>query len=119
MQFLPIIAKPQENEILFNTYDIAKTTQNKVALIYQQTGQCPTDFALNLSEPQVRVEVATQAAGVPETDCAVIATIENVRFPLRYLNEQTLVFYHMPDSDNWRCMTSLNEELAPINCNAD
>ncbi len=119
VQFLPIIAKPQENEILFNTYDIAKTTQNKVALIYQQTGQCPTDFALNLSEPQVRVDVATQAAGVPATDCAVIATIENVRFPLRYLNEQTLVFYHTPDSDNWRCTTSLNEELAPINCNAD
>ncbi len=119
VQFLPIIAKPKENEVLFNTYDIAKTTQNKVALIYQQTGQCPTDFSLGIDEPKVRIQVAIQAAGAPETDCAVIATIQNVKFPLRYLNDNTLVFYHTPDSDNWRCTTSLNEELAPVNCVAD
>ncbi|WP_435979078.1 DUF2628 domain-containing protein [Psychrobacter sp. DM4] len=116
VQFLPIIAKPQENEILFNTYDIAKTTQNKVALLYAQTGQCPTDLSQAIDDPKVKLQIAIEAAGATDTDCAVIATIQKVRFPLRYLNDHTLVFYHEPNSDNWRCTTSLNEDLAPVSC---
>ena len=116
VQFLPIIAKPKENEVLFNTYDIAKTTQNKVALSYEKTGRCPVDLPLDFDEQQVRIQIATKAAGAPATDCAILATIQNVRFPIRYLNGQTLVFYHQPDSDNWICISSLNEELAPPNC---
>lgn len=119
VQFLPIIAKPKENEVLFDAYDTSKTTQNKVALLYQKTAQCPTDMPLNLQGNQVGVRITTEAAGAPNTDCAVIATIQNIKFPIRYLNDHTIVFYHEPDSDNWRCITSLNEDLTPINCIAD
>ena len=119
VQFLPIVAKPKENEVLFDTYDTAKTAQNRVALTYRQTGQCPLNLPLDMGTQQVNIAVDTKAAGVANTDCAVIATIQNVKFPLRYLNEQTLVFYHVPDSDNWRCMTSLNKRQAPQSCIED
>ncbi len=119
VQFLPIIAKPMENEVLFDAYDITKTAQNKVALIYQQTGQCPVDLALNMNSDNIKVTIDTRTAGVPETDCTVTGTIQDVRFPIRYLNEQTLVFYHVPDSDHWRCTSSLNEKQAPAYCIGD
>lgn len=119
VQFLPIVAKPKENEVLFDTYDTAKTAQNRVALSYRQTGQCPLKLPLDMGTQQVNIAVDTKAAGVTNTDCAVIATIQNVKFPLRYLNEQTLVFYHLPDSDNWRCTTSLNKRQAPKGCSED
>lgn len=118
VQFLPIVAKPKANEVLFDAYDIVKTTQNRVALIYQQTGQCPTNLTADTQTEQVRIEIANKAAGVAKTDCAVIATIQNVKFPIRYLNDQTLVFYHL-GNDNWSCMSSLNEKLAPESCNED
>ncbi|MGO2340002.1 MAG: DUF2628 domain-containing protein [Psychrobacter sp.] len=116
VQFLPIIAKPKANEVVFDAYDTVKTTQNRVALNYQQTGQCPTNLSLNTATQQVSIDINTTAAGVAETDCAVIATIHNIKFPIRYLNDQTLVFYHVPDSDNWSCMTSLNKQQAPPGC---
>ena len=119
VQFLPIVAKPRENEVLFNAYDLAKTTQNKVALIYQQTGRCPIDLALNLNEPQVRIQIASQAAGAPETDCTVLATIQNVKFPNRYLNDQTVLFYHQVDDNSWRCTSSLNKKQVPTYCVED
>ena len=119
VQFLPIIAKPKENEVLFDAYDITKTAQNKVALIYQQTGSCPTDLPMDMADRKITVAISTQADGVPATDCAVIGTIQNVRFPLRYLNGQTLVFYHLPNSDNWHCTSSLNEKQAPAYCIAN
>ncbi|WP_296245815.1 MULTISPECIES: DUF2628 domain-containing protein [unclassified Psychrobacter] len=119
VQFLPIVAKPKENEVLFDAYDTAKTAQNRVALTYRQTGQCPINLPLNMGTEQVNIDIDTEAAGVTDTDCAVIATIQNVKFPLRYLNEQTLVFYHVPDSDDWSCMTSLNKRQAPKSCSDD
>lgn len=119
VQFLPIIAKPKENAVLFDTYDIAKNAQNRVALIYQQTGQCPVNLPLSTEDQQVRMHIAVQAPGVTNTDCAIIATIQNVRFPVRYLNDQTLVFYHLPDSDDWACTSSLNKKQAPKSCLAD
>ena len=119
VQFLPIIAKPKENEVLFDAYDTVKTTQNNVALAYRQTGQCPLNMPINTDSEQVRIEIKDSAAGVAQTDCAVIATIQNVQFPIRYLNDQTLVFYHLPNSDNWECISSLNKRQAPDNCNTD
>lgn len=116
VQFLPIIAKPKENEVLFDAYDIAKTTQNRVAIIYEQTGQCPVDLPLNIDEQKVRIQIATQAAAAPQTDCAILATIQNVKFPIRYLNDQTLVFYHQIDDNSWRCTSSLNEKQVPAYC---
>ena len=119
VQFLPIIAKPKENEVLFDAYDTVKTTQNNVALAHSQTGQCPLNMLIDTDSEQVRIEIKDSAAGVSQTDCAVIATIQNVQFPIRYLNDQTLVFYHLPNSDNWECISSLNKRQAPDNCNAD
>ena len=119
VQFLPLIAKPQANEVLFDAYDSAKTAQNRVALVYQQTGQCPTDLPLNTGTQQIRITIDTKAAGVAQTDCAVVATIQNVKFPIRYLNDQTLVFYHLSGSDNWDCVSSLNKRLAPQGCSPD
>ena len=119
VQFLPIIAKPKENEVLFDAYDTVKTTQNNVALAYRQTGQCPLNMPIDTDSEQVRIKIKDSAAGVAQTDCAVIATIQNVKFPIRYLNDQTLVFYHLPNSDNWECISSLNKRQAPDNCNAD
>ena len=119
IQFLPIIAKPKANEVLFDAYDTAKTVQNRVALIYQQTGQCPMNLPIDTGTQQIRIDIDKKAAGVVETDCAVIATIQNVQFPIRYLNQQTLVFYHVPDSDTWSCMSSLNKKLAPASCMPD
>ncbi|MGM8888628.1 hypothetical protein ACS8FD_22055, partial [Psychrobacter sp. 1U2] len=54
--------------------------------------------------------------GVAATDCAVVATVQNVKFPIRYLNDQTLVFHHNPDTDSWSCISSLNEKQAPKRC---
>ena len=119
VQFLPIIAKPKENEVLFDAYDTVKTAQNRVALMYQQTGKCPINLPINTGTQQVRIDIDNKAAGIAETDCAVIATIQNVQFPIRYLNDQTLVFYHLPNTDNWECISSLNKRQAPDNCNAD
>lgn len=119
VQFLPIIAKPIENEVLFDAYDTTKTTQNKVALLYQESNQCPINMPLAIESSQVHIQISTQAAGAPNTDCAIVATIQKVKFPVRYLNDQTLVFYHEPNTDNWHCMTSLNENLAPPNCMLD
>ncbi|SLJ85492.1 DUF2628 domain-containing protein [Psychrobacter sp. DAB_AL43B] len=119
VQFLPIIAKPKANEVLFDAYDSAKTAQNRVALIYQQTGQCPINLPINTGTQQVRIDIDTKAAGVAETDCAVIATIQNVKFPIRYLNDHNLVFYHVLGGDNWECISSLNKKQAPENCSAD
>lgn len=119
VQFLPIVAKPKANEVLFDAYDSAKTAQNRVALTYQQTGQCPINLAINTGTQQVRIDIDNKAAGVVETDCAVIATIQNVKFPIRYLNGHNLVFYHVPGGDNWECISSLNKKQAPENCSAD
>lgn len=119
VQFLPLIAKPQANEVLFDAYDSAKTVQNRVALVYRQTGQCPVGLPINTETEQIRIQIDTKAAGVPKTDCAVIATIQNVKFPIRHLNNQTLVFYHLPDGDNWDCMSSLNKKQAPKSCSTE
>ena len=116
VQFLPIIAKQKEREVLFDAYDIAKNAQTRVALIYEQTGSCPIDLPLSTDAQQVTMHVSSQANGVPTTDCAVIATVRGAQFPTRYLNGQTLVFYHEATSDNWQCVSSLNKKQAPKSC---
>ena len=116
VQFLPIIAKQKEREVLFDAYDITKNAQNRVALIYQQTGKCPINLPLSTDAQQVRMHIDTQVEGLPATDCAVIATVEHVKFPIRYLNGQTMVFYHDPTTDKWQCVSSLNKKQAPKRC---
>lgn len=119
VQFLPLIAKQKENEVLFDAYDIIKNAQNRVALIYQQTGECPVNLPLSTDTQQVRMHIDTQVEGVAITDCAIVATVQGVSFPTRYLNGQTLVFYHNPDSDSWSCLSSLNKKQVPKRCTAN
>jgi len=119
LQFLPIITQPKVNGVLFDAYDTAKITQNRVALIYRQTGECPIDLPLDNTNEQISISIDADAAGLTKTDCAVTATIQNIEFPIRYLNDQTLVFYHIPNSDNWECMSSLNKSQAPIGCSTE
>ena len=119
VQFLPIIAKQKEREVLFDAYDIAKNAQTRVAIIYQQTGSCPVGLPLSTDAQQVTMHVSDQADGAPVTDCAVIATVKDAKFPIRYLNGQTLVFYHEATSDNWQCVSSLNKKQAPKSCTSN
>ncbi len=119
VQFLPIVAKPKANEVLFDAYDTAKTAQNRVALTYRQTGECPFDLPSNIGTSQVRIDIDNKAAGIAKTDCAVIATIQNAKFPIRYLNDHTLVFYHLVGTDSWECTSSLNKRQAPQGCNTN
>lgn len=119
VQFLPIVIQPKENEIVFDAYDISKTTQNRVALLYQKTGRCPVDLPVNSDNLKIQVYIDSQVDGVLETDCAIIATVQNARFPTQYLNGQTLVFYHQLGSDNWHCVSSLNKAQTPKDCLSD
>lgn len=118
-QFLPIIALQKEREVLFDAYNVTQSTQNRVALIYEQTGRCPVDLPLGTEVQKVAMRVDTQVAGVKDTDCAVVATVRDVQFPIRYLNGKTMVFYHQPSTGNWRCISSLNKKQTPKRCLAN
>lgn len=116
VQFLPIYAKPKENAVVFDAYDSGKTTQNKVAILYDQTNRCPTQLPIMTENRQVQVRMATQADGIASSDCAIISTIQNVQFPIRYLDQQKFIFYHNKDDNSWYCITSLNDKQAPAYC---
>ena len=116
VQFLPLIAKQKEKEIVFGAYDIAYNAQKRVDLIYQQQGKCPLNLPLSTVGQKVTLQIASTADGVPDdSDCAIIATVQGVRYPNRYLNNQTLVMYRQA-SGNWSCMSSLNKKQAPKGC---
>lgn len=116
VQFLPIIAKQKEQEVLYEAYDITYNAQRRVDLIYQQQGRCPVNLPLTTAEQRVTLKVATEAPGVPkDSDCMVVATVQGVHFPNRYLNNQTMVMYRQP-SGNWGCVSSLNKKQAPKGC---
>ena len=116
VQFLPIYAKPKENAVVFDAYDSGKTAQNKVAILYEQTNRCPTQLPITTENRQVQVRMATQVDGIVASDCAIIATIQNIKFPIRYLDQQKFIFYHNMDDNSWYCTTSLNDKQAPAYC---
>lgn len=116
VQFLPLIAKQKEKEVVFEAYEIAYNAQRRVDLIYQQLGSCPVTLPLSTEQQRVTLEVAERVEGVPNgSDCAVIATVKGVSYPNRYLNDQTLVMYREA-SGHWGCMSSLNRKQAPKGC---
>lgn len=116
VQFLPLYAKQKEKEVVFEAYEITYNAQRRVDLIYQQQGKCPITLPLSTAQQRVTLKVATSAAGVPNnSDCVVIATVQGVGYPNRYLNNQTLVMYRQP-TGNWGCMSSLNKKQAPKGC---
>ncbi|GAA0317927.1 hypothetical protein GCM10009129_14290 [Psychrobacter aestuarii] len=118
-QFLPIFALKKEREVLFDAYNVTQSAQSRVALIYEQTGRCPTNLPLGTDLQKVRMHITQEVAGVAATDCAVVATVREVQFPIRYLNGKTMVFYHQPSTGNWRCISSLNKKQTPKRCLAN
>ncbi|MGL5252529.1 MAG: DUF2628 domain-containing protein [Moraxella sp.] len=120
VQFLPIYAKQKANETLFDVYDIVQGAQARVEAIYQATGQCPVNTPLSTDNQKVVLKVLTQAEGIPPSShCMVQATVQDVPFPNRWLNGQTLVMYRSSDQkslQNWGCMTSLNRKQIPKQC---
>jgi hypothetical protein len=116
VQFLPLIAKQKEKEVLFEAYDMTYNAQRRVDLLYQQQGKCPLQLPLTTDDQRVTLQIASSAEGAPkDTDCVVIATVQGVPYPNRYLNNQTLVMYRQP-TGNWGCMSSLNKKQAPKGC---
>ena len=116
VQFLPLIAKQKEKEVLFEAYDMTYNAQRRVDLLYQQQGKCPLQLPLTTDDQRVTLQIASSAEGAPkDTDCVVIATVQKVPYPNRYLNNQTLVMYRQP-TGSWGCMSSLNKKQAPKGC---
>ncbi len=116
VQFLPIIAKPRENAVIFDAYDIGKNAQNKAAILYEKTGRCPTNLSMDTDNEKVTIRMAAQLDEIATSDCAIVATIQNVQFPIRYLDKQKFIFYHNKTDGNWRCTTSLSGKQAPVYC---
>lgn len=121
VQFLPLYAKPKAQAILYEAYNMTQGAKNRVELIYQQTGHCPVDLPLTTAEQKVRLNVQTQADGVPASSCMVVATVQNISFPNRYLNGQTLIMYRIEPTDTqttarWGCVSSLNKKQIPKHC---
>lgn len=118
VQFVPIIAKQKEQEVIFESYRSANAVQKRVAAIYNVKHQCPVNLPISTDNQRVSMVVTDSVAGV-QTDCAVVATVSGAMYPVRYLNGETLVIYHTKDSkgkDVWRCQTSLNKKRHPKNC---
>lgn len=117
MQFLPIIAMQQEQTVIFESHRSAIAVQKRMAIIYQDTGACPTHLPVSTDSQRVSMKVVSHVAGV-QTDCAVVATVSGAGYPVRYLNGETLIIYHTNDQGNdvWRCQTSLNKKRKPKRC---
>ena len=121
VQFLPLYEQPKAKALLYEVYNITKGAKNRVELIYQQTGQCPVGLPLTTDDQKVRLSVSTQASGVTQSPCMVVATVQNVPFPNRYLNGQTMIMYRLNESETampaqWGCITSLNKKQTPKGC---
>lgn len=111
-QFVPMIAKQQEQTLIYDSYQLVYQAHKRIEAIYQKQG-CPVGLPI-ASERQQDMQVVGEVAGV-QTDCAVVLTVNKARYPVRYLNGQTLVLYRMATGD-WRCQTSLNKTRTPKRC---
>ncbi len=116
VQFLPIYAKKQTNEILFDTYNIVNNAKHRVDVIYKTTGKCPINTPLGSANTNVSLTILTSAEGIPkESDCMVQATISGIHFPNRWINGQKMTMYRLPDA-TWGCITSFNKKQVPKQC---
>lgn len=119
LQFVPIIATQKEQSLIYDSYQTVSYAKQRVESIYKMKG-CPIGLPLTTDIQKVSLQVVGQVEGV-QTDCAVVLTIKKARFPIRYLNGQTLVLYRLPSQANnadgiWRCQSSLNQTSIPKNC---
>lgn len=118
VQFVPLIAHQKEQETIHDSHIMARAVQQRVALIYEQTGKCPVGMPVTADNQKVSLEIV-DSLPYAKTDCAVVATVSGARYPVRYLNGRNLTLYRTVDTDGkslWRCQTSLNKKQAPKRC---
>lgn len=117
VQFVPLVAIKQEQTTIYASYRLTRGVQERVAMIYEQTGSCPVGMPVSVDHQAVTIKVVGAFAGT-DSDCAVVATVLGARYPVRYLNGRNLVMYHTIKNgrSQWRCQTSLNKEQAPKKC---
>lgn len=115
LQFVPIVALQKEQEVIFESYRTVNAIAKRVALIYEQTGECPVGMPVSSDNQRVSVAVV---ASLPyaKTDCAVVATVSGASYPVRYLNGRNLTIYRQMSDGVWRCQTSLNKKQTPKSC---
>lgn len=119
-QFLPLYAKPKATGIIQETFTTTRMATSHIEDMYRAQGKCPVGMQMDTTGQHLTLEVAehTAALGKKQSSCVLIATIGNVTFPNRNLNDQTFIMYRPtsePDAQ-WQCMTSLNEKQKPNLC---
>lgn len=118
VQFVPIIAMQQEQKIVFAVHSQVDATAKRAEALIEKTGKCPVNLPVTSQYHKAHVTIAGHLEG-KNTDCAVIATINKARYPVRYLNGQTLVMYRSYTNKGkiiWRCQSSLNKKQTPKRC---
>ncbi len=114
-QFVPLFAQKQEQALVYEAYQTVSRAKDRVAHIYEREG-CPTQLPLTAHNQRFTMQVVSQVAGVA-SDCAIVLTVNKARYPIRYLNGQTLVLYRVPSTTGvWRCQSSLNSQAIPKSC---
>lgn len=116
--FVPMYAKDREQAVLFDAYGEAQALTKQVDVIIETTGRCPERLAVGSSYNKVKLNITSNPYGI-RTDCAIVATITGVPFPVRYLNGRTLTVYRTIAADNtvlWRCQASLSKKQTPKSC---
>ncbi|MFB6348187.1 DUF2628 domain-containing protein [Moraxella sp. ZJ142] len=115
-QFMPMYVKQQEQKLLLDVYTQASSVARQVDGIIANTGQCPADLLIDRMTDHADIAVVSHADGIA-TDCAVVATVSDVGYPLGYLNGRKLTIYRTPtDNSLWRCQTSLSKKQTPKRC---
>lgn len=122
-QFLPLYAKPKENGIIQDTFATTQIVTSHVEDLYRTQGMCPVGMSFNTRMQHLDFEVVdkTPALGNKLSECVLIATIRDVPFPNRNLNNQVFIMYR-PTAEarsQWHCVTSLNDKQKPSVCRSD
>lgn len=118
VQFVPIIAKQKEQEILFEVYSHTQAIAQRTEVIIQKTGSCPVHLPVTSDHHRNQIIITDRVDGV-KTDCAVVTTIKQAYYPVRYLNGRNLVMYRSLNEKGhvvWRCQSSLNKKRTPKRC---
>lgn len=122
-QFLPLYAKPKENGIIQDTFTATRIAINEVEKQFQAQGSCPVNMSLKTSAENLNFQVLQQtpALGNKSSSCVLIATIKDIPFPNRNLNDQVYILYRPSDKSQsrWQCVTSLSEKQKPSICSTE
>lgn len=116
--FFPMWADRQEDAIVYQSYQALSHARTRVEGIYQAQGSCPVGLSLAADEQPMSMTVLDRAEGV-DSDCVILLTIEKARYPVRYLNGQTMFLYRLKGTDEagvWRCQSSLGKSATPKQC---